>query len=202
MLIDLVEHSKCPIYDFWKEYLPYGDPIAILDLEGIGNTEEYIKLKMNPTARNRWRYSSKHYITRIADRNQYLDGIYEINTSSEIRQNNPMRDSYLERPKAVNLKITCKDHFYSFLGCFSAEDKLVAYSTLQFAGELCATTQIIGHANYLKDDVMLNLFAGVVGQALIYRSKCIVYSRWADGTDGLRHWKYSVGFEPGLLTLK
>ena len=190
--------DECSIYSFWKEYLPPETQLSILDLTAIRSREDYYRI-MNPTARNRYRYASKKYSTFVTHRNNLLSEIHEINTSARVRQNKPMRDHYLAFPEPTSPE-TCLDHYTVFLGCFShAEHKLVAYCMLQFCGELSAITQILGHAEYLRDDIMLNLFEAAVNRALEAKSKCMVYSRWTDGTDGLRHWKYSVGFKPGTI---
>ena len=196
MKIDIASHPACNIYNTWKEYLPGQKQLAILDISEIKTLQDYVSNFMNPTARNRYRYSCRHYTTQQAEYNKYLDEIHEINISAPVRQNNPMREHYVQKPTPRSEeKIICEEHYTRFYGCFSnSTEKLVAYATIHVSGELCAVTQIIGHADYLRDDIMLNLFATLVEFAINAGIKCMLYSRWTDGTDGLRHWKYSVGF--------
>jgi len=49
---------------------------------------------------------------------------------------------------------------------------------------------------------MLNLIAAIVEFAINTEAKCILYSRWTDGTDGFRNWKYSVGFRCDTIGLE
>lgn len=201
MQIDLVKHPHCRQYQEWSAYIPAEKQLAVLDISQAVSLPEYVANYMNPTARNRLRYSMRHYETRLISPRSYIDEIHAINTSAPVRQGNPMRETYLQKPSfPVNYIEPCGYHFYRHFGCFeNGTNKLVAYATVHVSGELCALTQIIGHAAYLKDGIMLNLFASVVQFALENNTRCILYSRWTDGTEGLRHWKYSVGFRCGTI---
>lgn len=204
MQIDIVNHSFCKMYSIWNDYLPNESRLSILDISKITGLPEYISTCMNPTARNRFRYSCRHYTTQLASYNCHLDAIFEINTSAPVRQNKPMREKYTLRPKHSAVKTNeCPSHYTRFFGCFrNSDNRLVSYAAINISGDLCAITQIIGHTDFLRDDIMLNLFAAVVEFAISAGTKCILYSRWTDGTDGLRHWKYSVGFRCGTIELK
>lgn len=199
--------DDCSIYHFWRDYLPKYDNLALLDLSPFNTVEEYIAQCFNPTARNRWRYSNKYYVTMPAERNDYLQQIHEINTSKQTRQGKPMRQHYLELPKPTTPDL-CVQHNNHFFICYTLNEwKPVAYINAQLCGDLIAITQIMGHAEHLKHDVMLNLWGHVMGffiqvnDTFNARRRTVVYSRWTDGTDGLRHWKYSVGLKPGKVEI-
>lgn len=192
------------MYKFWSEYIATNKELSVLDISGFRTVEEYVAWCMNPTARNRWRFANKHYASDILSRNNYLEDIYEINTSAETRQGKPMREAYKARQEPIDESIKCEQHHSVFIACRPVNNtaKCVAYITAQICGELFAVTQIIGHADYLKDGVMLQVFATAVAYAISIGKKAIVYSKWKDGTDGLRHWKYSVGLQCAPLSEK
>lgn len=101
---------------------------------------------MNPTARNRYRFSCKHYKTHLIKYNNHLDAIFGIITSAANRQSKPMRENYMRKPSTViQEENECPQHYSRSFGCFANNGNLlVAYSTIHISGQLCAITKIIG----------------------------------------------------------
>lgn len=197
MTIQLCPDS-CREYKSWHEYCADPADSAVLTLFGHGDAYDL----MNATARNRLRHSGRlgYHSREItwSERTFYLDDIHAINTSMAERQRKPMGESYLDYPKEITGRKSCCHHYGTFIACFK-DAKLYAYITTNFCGEMAAASQILGHGDYLKDGIMLNIWAAFVEVCITRGIKYIVYSRWNDGYGGLRHWKHSVGMKPESL---
>ncbi len=205
--------DQCREYKSWAEYLKDSKDSSVLDLTKFSGPEDYLKRGFNSTARNRLRHSLRNdYFSRLIpwkERTEYLQDIHEINVSRPERQSKPMDAHYLEFPKIITGEAICPNHWGSFVGCLGIlpgslyeEMKLYAYITTNFVGEMAAASQILGHGDYLKDGIMLNVWFEFVRLCMERGIKYIVYSRWNDGHDGLRYWKQSVGMEPMILREK
>ena len=203
MKVRLVRHNKCRLYREWKEYLSLDSESAVLDLTKYRDLDHYIKNGLNATARYTYRQSIKaqfnsHEIT-WAGRNNFLDDIHELNTSTAERQGKPMGESYLAYPLPQSDNDTCEVHYCKCIATFTREGKLVAYITAHYCGELAASSQIMGHANFLKSGIMINCWVQFVKMAMERNIKAIAYSRWTDGLPGLAYWKHSVGMRPEVV---
>lgn len=197
--------DSCREYKAWHEYCLDPSESAVLTLYGHGDAYDL----MRPTARNRLRHSCRlgYYSRELTwpERTNYLDDIHQVNISMPVRQKKDIAEHYKEYPKEITGGKICDNHYGTFIGCFGTrpgtEDdaRLVAYITTNFCGEIAAASQILGHGSYLQDGIMLNLWAEFVKVCIDRGIKHIVYSRWNDGWDGLRHWKQSVGMKPATL---
>jgi len=200
MTADIIRHLDCREWRSWSQLLKDPAGWAILDLTRVTGLQHYIGTCMNSTAGNRYRYSLKHgYTSRAltwAERNERLDQLHAVNTSSDIRQGRPMAEHYRNYPAVITGNRTCDKHYSEFIGVFNASDTLVGYITANFFGEMAASSQILGHAEHLKAGIMLNLWTHFVQICLERGIKGIIYSRWSDGHDSLRYWKHSVGLRP------
>jgi len=196
MLINLIPNHDCKLYNEWSSLIASERKWAVLDLSRFTDIEDYIMKGMNPTARNRFRFSSKHgFISMVAGnalRNECLDAIHEINNSAEIRQGRIMSKSYRDYPVAYTSEPTCTDHYSNWIFCF-IENKLLAYITSNHCGELSAASQILGHADHLHSGIMLNVWVKFVEVCLQRGTKFILYGEIDSGTEGLQYWKHSVG---------
>ncbi len=186
-----LQPDECDIYKFWSKWLESDIPVAILDR------------KMNATASNRLRYAIRNgYTAREIswlERNQFLNDIHAINTSIDVRQGARMRDNYLKYPERSNeADKKCPNHYATFIGCFK-DGKMVAYIATNFCGRLAAASQILGHGDHLKNGCMLVVWREFVRLCDERGIKSVVYSRWKDGTDGLKYWKHSVGMTAAIL---
>lgn len=198
MTVHLGPDHPCAIYQFWKEWLKADNPAAVLQLDGRHPVKYY-----NATAANRYRYGLNHGY-RASEvswevRNLFLDQIHEVNISLGERQGRPMKQNYLDFPTLASTAPQCPDHFSTFIGAFDESDKLLGYISANFCGQLAAASQIIGHGDHLKNGVMLVLWAEFIRVCQDRMIDKIVYSRWSDGTPGLRYWKHSVGMVPRIL---
>jgi hypothetical protein len=194
---------NCPVYNDWHQYLQSDEPSAVLDLTPFADMTVYLHRGLNATARNRYNYSYKNgYESRMLtweERTQYLHNIHAINTSAKARQGKPMSAGYHAFPRAfTTAQNECAAHLARFIGCFK-DGICVAYISAHFCGKLAAASQILGHAEHLKNGIMLSVWMEFVAHCFERGIEKIVYSRWKDGTDGLKYWKHSVGMKEEIL---
>lgn len=136
------------------------------------------------------------YTYRRFNYNDYLQDIYEINTSKEERQNKPMAEGYLEYPTPISSEFhRCDTHKYLRVGGFK-DSKMYAYCAVAFVNELAILNTIIGHADALTDGVMNGLIDYLVricddGG----RVKYLNYLTMESSGESLQAFKRSVGFE-------
>lgn len=198
--VNLIRHTNCREYVAWHNYMIEPKESAVIDLHFAYDT---FFDKWSSKKRNEYRKSlSLGFTSREItwdERTKYLDDIHAINTSKIMRQGKMMDQGYIDRPKEITGRKTCNDHYGTFIGCFSNDGHLRAYITTNFCGELAAASQIIGHGNFLRYGIMVNLWHEFVRLAIERGVKVIVYSRWDDGFDGLKFWKKSVGMKAEVL---
>jgi hypothetical protein len=133
------------------------------------------------------------------ERHQHVDDIWAINTSTPERQGRPMSAGYLERPSATPLPpYTCALHSIQQNGVLDKHGRLVAYLWMYRSGDLALVSQILGHADHLRGDVMYLLFQGALSRETYLGGWC-VYNRHDSGSDGLRYFKERLGFQPGRV---
>lgn len=134
------------------------------------------------------------------DRVGRADEIYAINTSAPARQGRPMADSYLERPVFSPLPpIECERHAIYPYGVVDRDDVLAAYTWVYRVGELVMFSQILGHAERLRDHVMFLLVREALEDQREIGPGIAFYNRHDSGTDGLRWQKERLGFGPARV---
>lgn len=200
MTVNLIPHPDCYNYRSWSEIISRKRELAVIDISRFVSIEQYISRAMNATSGNRFRFSQKQgYTSRILsweERNQRIDEIHLINTSMQVRQGREMAENYREKPKPITGNHLCNDHHSYFIGTFDKNNSLVAYISVNVCGEMTAASQILCHADHLKPGAMLNTWVKFIELSRNAGKKFAVYGHWADGLDGLRHWKKSVGLSP------
>lgn len=149
------------------------------------------------TARRRAdRCHSRGYRFAEVDYSQFDDDIHEINTSLQRRQGRPMSDGYLRWVRHGKLpEFPCAVHRTVTYGVL-AGDRLRAYLTLHRSGELGLVSMILGHGDFLNDEIMYLLFHGLVSDQA-GTGGILYYNRHDSGRDGLRFYKERVGFSEG-----
>jgi hypothetical protein len=210
--VNLIPHSNCREYVAWHNYMLDPKESAVFEIPyWHEDTKEFpladqMLFYMSANKRNELRRSIKYgYSSREitwTERTNYLSDIHAINTSKHMRQNKAMGEEYLKFPKEVTGGKTCEHHYGTFIGCFDKDGRLRAYITTNFCGEMAAASQILGHGEYLRDHIMVNIWHEFVRICIERGIKYIVYSRWDDGWEGLRLWKKSVGMRAEVLTEK
>jgi hypothetical protein len=152
---------------------------------------------MHRTARKRAdRCERLGYRFSKVDYSVHADALFEINTSKDERQGRPMSAGYrkfVERSRLPDYP--CAAHRTITYGVLQGE-RLRAYMTLHRSGELALVSMILGHGDYLADDIMFLLFAGMVSD----QAGCggiLYYNRHDSGQEGLRFFKERLGFSEG-----
>lgn len=130
------------------------------------------------------------------DKNNHLEDIYQIHTSLDVRQGQPLQDHYRLRPHA-SYKGRAAWELVSeeWWGAFNPEGRLVGYVYLPGTNGEYLTSRIMGHGDYLKFGIMNALVAEIVRAHAGERGH-ILYGMYEHGTDGLRRFKDSMGFVP------
>jgi len=139
--------------------------------------------------------------------NDYLNDIYAINTSKEIRSGGPMREAYRVLPEQLKreteFKKSCLYHWPMGWGIFK-DGLLTGYITSKRAGDILLYSQIIGHGDHLSKSIMVLLHFTM--------REWVHTSKWCEGlkflmygdhyggrNDGLRNWKERFLFTPWRL---
>ena len=160
-----------------------------------GSIQEW--LATHRTARKRATRSGRRgYIVAEIRREEHEDEIYAINRSARIRQGKPMSDAYTRRQTFAPLPaFECPVHAIRTHGIFTLARELVGYLTIYRCGQLALVSQILGHDDYLRDEIMYQLFAAGLATEIAAGPGVVVYNRHDSGTDGLRFYKERLGFE-------
>jgi hypothetical protein len=137
-------------------------PLALLEIPSIH--EEYTK---------RVRHETRRYI-RLAERqgyefkefvwNDHLDDIFEINTSKEVRQSEPMHGWYT-RPVQPRHYTKEELQFKKYYGAFK-DGKLYAYVYLYECGDFAFIKHFLGHARHLRYGIMNGLISWTVKECI------------------------------------
>jgi hypothetical protein len=150
------------------------------------------------TARKRAdRAAKRGYTFNHIRRHQRSDEVYEINTSAPMRQGRPMTEGYrLPVQFGPLTDYPCDRHAIRTYGVQDRYGTLRAYLWLYRSGDLALVSQILGHDDYLKDEIMWLLWQGMLAaESFVEPNGVVVYNRHNSGTSGLRWWKERVGLE-------
>jgi len=139
------------------------------------------------------------YEFREFDWDAHLDDIYEINTSKEIRQGEPMRGWYrnpVQPKRLTNDELRCK----KYLGGFK-DGKLYAYFHFYVCGNIAVGKHYLGHAQHLKNGIMNGLMAYTVQECIrLSNISWIIYGD-CQKTGSLSLFKQNLGFDGYALLL-
>lgn len=155
------------------------------DVEGYLANHRYARRRVN-------RASRLGYTAGLFDPNDRRADLLAIHTSMPERQRRPVDATYLD-PTVHHESGPQEEHLGVFRG-----DIVVAYSELQYAGEIVATSRIMGHGEYLADGIMFLLIASIVQHVKRLRPDVhyIFYDMFFGAGDGLREFKTRAGFRP------
>ena len=180
---------------------PLAIPLALLQIPPEHTA--YLKIVGDKT-RNMIRKSSRSgYKYGMFDWNTYIDDIYEINTSKEVRSLGPMTGWYSHRP-SPRQKMTPGENYRYCFGAFIG-DKLVGYVFLIRCGNLGFIRHIMGHGDHLRFGVMNGLLSWAVEECIRDGSmRWLNYGGLRKGDkDGVSSFKRHCGFKAyiGLVDL-
>ena len=123
------------------------------------------------------------------------DELLEIHASMPERQGRPIDQEYLDT-EAVYETGPYIEHAGVLL-----DGVVVAYSRLQYAGDIAAMMRVMGHGAHLDNGVMFLLTAGIVGHLKAERpeTRYLFYDTFFGAAAGLRTFKERLGFAPHFV---
>jgi hypothetical protein len=136
------------------------------------------------------------YVFAPFEWDDYLDDIYEINTSKAERQGRPMTQAYRERPQPQGRmpEQPCPRHRNGFFGAFR-DGRLYGYVLIVQSGEMMLFSKILGHGDHMEDGLMnLLVYEAVRWHHERSGTKYAVYYLHDSGTSGLQFFKRKMGF--------
>ncbi len=173
--------------------------VACLPIKDFNNLEDYLNTVKGKNSADYFsrRAIKKNYLFNQIDRNNFIDPIFEINTSSEIRQKKKMSLEY-----STKIMEYINEEFNEYYGVFTSDNKLVAYADVAFLNEAAFIYIILGHKKFLDDGIMYFLITSIVNKSILYKSskypslKYIIYDSFLTNSDGLTLFKKRFGFKP------
>lgn len=170
-------------------------PLATFRIVGDGGAPVEVLPRSARKAARRARRLGYYY--KDVDPEQYLDDIFTIRSSAKERQGRPMPGYYFERvSRVLNLEGYCARHSSAFYGVFHNE-RLVAYCTVLFFGEMAQLDNILGHKAYLREGVM-DLLVEEASRKIAETKPWVrgLNYLYVTGWSGLAEFKANTGFSP------
>ena len=173
--------------------------LSLIDLNKINSFAEYensVKGKDYVTVKCT-RCINRGYTFNFLDRNQLTDEIYSINTSADERQGKKMNETYLKTNELYE-----QEEFTEYYGVFNKEGKLVSYIHVLFADEVAFIFKLLGHDNFLKDNIMYLMIFKAIEQIFKRKEdtypnlKYIIYDSFFTNSEGLAFFKKRFRFAP------
>ena len=165
---------------------------ALVDLKRHASPDDYMaSVKGHNSAEYHARKArSRGYVVAEINKNDFVDDLYEINTSLESRQGRPMDEAY--RQKQTRFQ---EEKNYKHFGVFNAAGKLTAYSDVGFYGNFVAFNRLLGLRN--NDGAMHLMVTEIICQMIESRAYgYLMYDTFYGASPGLRTFKTMLGFEP------
>jgi len=170
--------------------------VALIELDLYDTFEKYYK---SINGKNSAAYYARKAIKRgysfvKIDRNNHIEDMYEINTSSIERQGKAMSSGYLQKQSTYK-----NDDNYLYFGVVNDENKLLAYCNIGFYGDFSLVSTLLGHKNYLNDGVMYLMMVEL--NKLMFEKykkqgyKYIMYDTFFGASKGLQQFKNKLGYK-------
>ena len=133
-------------------------PLALLRIPL--SHDDYLKA-VGAKTRNMIRKAQKQgYKFKEFDWNNYLDDIFIINTSKDVRSAGRMHGWYV-KPVKPRHHSEEEQRYWKYYGVFQG-DRLWAYSNMVLCGDFAFFKYFIGHADHLKNGIMNYLLSCIV----------------------------------------
>lgn len=170
----------------------YFSPAAALNINE--SVEEYLKL-IGPKSRNMIKKAERNgFFCEIIEWNDFLDDIYEINTSTQFRQGRQMDAAYLSYPQRIDYTENMP-YAIKTVGVFKG-NKLVAYCNLHFYGQIATVNRILGNKSHLTYGIMNILIYKVFLLCREFKASYVIYISMQNcKKNPLSAFKRRVGFE-------
>lgn len=179
--------------------------VSCLDISQFQNEIEYFKIIKGKNSADYFtrRALKKGYFVNILNRNNFIDDIFEINTSSEFRQNKKMTLSYRKKVLKYDDEV-----FNTYYGIFTKEGKLVGYANIIELSQAAFIYKILGHKKFLDDSIMYLLITSLISEIIKknnsnnVRVKYVFYDSFLTNSKGLTLFKKRFGFIPYMISWK
>jgi hypothetical protein len=171
--------------------------VALLVLDEFEDMDGYLNALRY--ARRRVRRASRlGYTVALFDPNERRSELLAIHTSMPERQGRPMDAEYLDPGGAHEI-----GPYVDYIGVLRA-GVLVAYSELQYVGDIVGVSRIIGHGDHLSNGVMFLLIARIVEHVKTVHPEIryVYYDMFFGAGGGLRAFKTNAGFRPHWVRWK
>ena len=127
---------------------------------------------------------------------EHLKELYEINTSSEERQGRRMTEHYLEEVTEEE-----KKEYIKWYGVFNKENLLLGYIKLIATPKFYNMTGILGHSEYLKDNIMHLMLHDLMIELIKENENnesdvYIMYDTYFGASEGIKLYKKKHCFTP------
>jgi hypothetical protein len=165
--------------------------VALLPLDDIPDVDSYLAGRR--TTRRRARRASRlAYSVEVVDPNARRSELLAIHASLPERQGRPIDADYLDAGATYET-----GPHVDYIGVLK-DGAVIAYSRLQFAGEVAGMPRIMGHGDHLANGVMFLLGAGIVEHVKTARpeARYLMYDMYFGASAGLRQFKTHLGFQP------
>jgi|tagenome__1003787_1003787.scaffolds.fasta_scaffold20943885_2 hypothetical protein len=165
--------------------------VALLRLDEFPGDDGYLE-RLRYARRRVRRAHRLGYTVATFDPNERRAELLAIHSSLPERQGRPMDAPYLDPDASYEIA----PHLES-IGVLK-DGVLVAYSELEYAGDIVGTSRIMGHGDHLNNGVMFLLIAGIVEHVKSTRPdiRYVFYDMFFGAGDGLRAFKTHAGFRP------
>lgn len=202
--IDLMPDDTCmKEVLFWRSFFPEVE-IATMDLGRFIDSKDWAS-HLNKS--KKWQLNVAvrlgYYAREInmIERNNHLQDIWEVNTSTANRQGRPMDAHYKKYPsKMTDNAKSCLHHLTRFFVVYSSEGRVVGYVNLHICGNMAAISQLLGHAYHMrKAGIMVLLLQYIIDYLKLIGVRFLTYHHWKGGTEGLQLWKKLMLFEPKYI---
>jgi hypothetical protein len=171
--------------------------VALLALDEFADEDGYLEAQRY--ARRRVRRARRlGYAVGLFDPNVRREELLAIHRSLPERQGRPIDAPYLD----ANASYELGPHL-EHIGVVK-DGVVVAYSELEYAGEIVGTSRIMGHGDHLNNGIMFLLVAGIVEHVKATRPdiRYVYYDMFFGAGDGLRAFKTNAGFRPHWVRWK
>lgn len=170
--------------------------VALIDLRPLASPADYVDriTGQHGAASYAAKARRRGYALAPIDRNNHVDAIHDINTSTADRQGRPMDASYREKRH----RFEPQPH-YRYFGVFSKHGRLMAYCNVGRYGNFVTLSQLLGYRN--NDGVMHLMVSDLVSLLLLelhagHGPEFVMYDTFFGARPGLRQFKSMLGFRP------
>lgn len=169
---------------------------SLIDLNKFDKLDSYLQAinGKNSAAYYSRRCQKLNYRWELFDPNDFIDDIFNINTSKTERQGRVMDQNYL-----IKVESWPSDELNKWIGVFDGESRLVSYVWLVLLNQLVLINRILGHSKHLNNNVMYLNMVGAMEHVFKNETpqiSIVMYDTFGRKKNGLVLFKKRLGFQP------